>query len=68
MSRNELKAKYMFRSPYQNTGQNKDIRTTHKFSENVAEFKYLGMTVNIKITFMIKLKADETRTLPFNSE
>jgi hypothetical protein len=41
--------KYMLLSRQQNAGQNHDIKIATKFFENVAQFKYLGMTIKIKI-------------------
>jgi hypothetical protein len=36
--------KYMFLSPHLTTGQNHNIKVTNKSFEDVANFKYLGMT------------------------
>jgi hypothetical protein len=33
------------KTKYQNTGQNHNIKIANRSLENVAEFKYLGMTV-----------------------
>jgi hypothetical protein len=44
---NTKKIKYIVMSSHQNVGQNHNllIANTCKYSENVAEFKYLGITV-----------------------
>jgi hypothetical protein len=42
---NAEKTKYMIMSCHQNSGQNKNIRTTNELFKNVAIFKYLGMTL-----------------------
>jgi hypothetical protein len=39
-------------------GQNHKIKTGNKSIENVAKFKYSGMTEQIKIKFTEKLRAD----------
>jgi hypothetical protein len=39
------KTKYMLLSHYQNAAQNHDIMIANRSFENVAQFKYLGMTV-----------------------
>jgi hypothetical protein len=39
------KTEYMIMSHHQNSGQNLNIRTPTKSFENVAKFKYLGMTL-----------------------
>jgi hypothetical protein len=42
---NAEKTKYMIMSRHQNSGQNQNIRTANESFENVAKFKYLGMTL-----------------------
>jgi hypothetical protein len=42
---NTEKIKYMFMSRHKTTEQNHYTEVTNKSSENVAKFKYLGMTV-----------------------
>jgi hypothetical protein len=42
---NAEKTKYMLLSCQQNEGQNHNIKTANKSFENMAQFRYLGMTV-----------------------
>jgi hypothetical protein len=42
---NVEKTKYMIVSCHQNSGQNRNIRTANDSFENVAKFKYFGMTI-----------------------
>jgi hypothetical protein len=42
---NAEKTKYMIMSYHQNSGQNQNIRIGNESSENMAKFKYLGMTL-----------------------
>jgi sorting nexin-29 len=42
---NAEKTKYMIMSRYPNAGQNQNIRIANELFENVAKFKYLGMTL-----------------------
>jgi hypothetical protein len=42
---NSEKTKYMLMSHHQNVGQNHDIKMGNRCFENVAQFRYLGMTV-----------------------
>jgi hypothetical protein len=46
---NTEKTKYMLLSHHQNAGQNYDIKITYRSIENVAQFRYLGTIVTIKI-------------------
>jgi hypothetical protein len=43
------KTKYILLSRHQNAGQNQDIKVANRCFENVAQFKYLGTAVKIKI-------------------
>jgi hypothetical protein len=45
MEVNIEKTKYMLLSHHQNAGQNHDMKIANRSSENVAQFKYLGMTI-----------------------
>jgi hypothetical protein len=45
---NAEKTKYKLLSHHQNAGQNHDIKTANRSIQNVAQFKYLGMTVTNK--------------------
>jgi hypothetical protein len=42
---NAEKTKYMIMSRHLNSGQNQNVRTANESFENVAKFKYLGMTL-----------------------
>jgi hypothetical protein len=42
---NAKKTKYMIMSCYPNSGQNQNIRIANESFENMAKFKYLGMTL-----------------------
>jgi hypothetical protein len=46
----------MLLSRYQNAGQNRDIKITNRSFENVAQFKYLGMTVTNQNLFQDEIK------------
>jgi ribosomal protein L10 len=48
----------MFMSHHQTTRQNHYIKDANKSFENMAKFKYLGMTVTNKTAFRKKLRAD----------
>jgi hypothetical protein len=47
---NTDKIKYMLPSHHPNAEQNHDIKTANRSSENVAHFKYLGMTVKVTLS------------------
>jgi hypothetical protein len=54
---NAEKTKYMLLSHHQTGGQNHNIKTANRSCENVAKFKYLGMTVtNYLIQDEIKMR------------
>jgi hypothetical protein len=46
----------MLLSRHQNAGQNHDIKIASRWFENVAQFKYLGMTVTNKILIQEEVK------------
>jgi hypothetical protein len=50
------KTMYMLLSPNQNAGQNQDINTGNRSSENVSQLKYFGMTVTNKNLLQEKIK------------
>jgi glutaredoxin-related protein len=54
---NAEKTKFMIMSRHPNLGQNQNIRIANELFENVAKFKYLGMT-QIRMTFIIKSRVD----------
>jgi hypothetical protein len=54
---NAEKTKYMIMFHHPNPGQNQNIRIANESFENVAKFKYLGMT-QIRMTFMLKSGVD----------
>jgi hypothetical protein len=58
---NDEKTRYMVISRDQHPGQNHDINIGNKLFERVEEFKYLITTVKIKISFVKKLRACESR-------
>jgi hypothetical protein len=51
---NAEKTQHMIMSRHPNSGQNQNIRIVNKSSENLAKFKYLGMT----LTFIMKSRVD----------
>jgi hypothetical protein len=55
---NGEKTKYMIMSRHPNSGQNQNIRIANESFENVATFKYLGMTLTNQNTFMMKSSVD----------
>jgi len=54
---NADKTKYMVMSQDQNVGQNHNIMNDNSSFEKVEQFKYLGVTLRIKILFRKKLRA-----------
>jgi hypothetical protein len=42
---NTEKTKYILLTRHQNAGQNHDMKTGNRCFENVAQFRYLGMTI-----------------------
>jgi hypothetical protein len=50
------KTKYMLLPCHQNSGQNHDIKTANEPFENVAKFKYLGMTVTYQNLIQEEIK------------
>jgi hypothetical protein len=52
---NTEKTKYMLLSCHQNSGQNQDIKTANKRFENVAQFRYLGMTITNQNLFQVEI-------------
>jgi len=46
-------------SHHQNASQNQYLMTANKTSRNVQKFKYLGITLQIKITFIKKFKTED---------
>jgi hypothetical protein len=55
---NAEKIKYMIMSCSQNSGQYQNIRTANESFENVANFICLGITLTIRMTSMMKSRAD----------
>jgi hypothetical protein len=48
----------MLMSRHQNAGQDYDVRIANRFFENVEKFKYLEMTVTVKLSFMRNSRTD----------
>jgi hypothetical protein len=55
---NTEKTNYMWPSRHQNAGQNYCIKIGNRWFENVAQFRYLGMTVRNEKSFRRKLRGD----------
>jgi hypothetical protein len=53
------KSKYMLLSRHQNAGQNHDINTANIPFENVAQFRYLGITITTILSYTILLWMDQ---------
>jgi hypothetical protein len=53
------KTKYMIMYRYLNSGQNQNIRIANESFEKEAKFKYLGTTLKIRMTFMMKSRVDK---------
>jgi hypothetical protein len=54
---NAVKTKYMIMTRPPNSGQNQKLRIAYESFENVAKFKYLGMTLTNKIGIRDELKS-----------
>jgi hypothetical protein len=48
----------MLLSHHQNAGHNYDIKIANRYLENVAELRYLGMTITDQKTIRKKLRGD----------
>jgi predicted RNA-binding protein with RPS1 domain len=46
----------MLLSCHQNAGQNHNVNVANRYLKNVAKFRHLGTTVNIKILYQEKIK------------
>jgi hypothetical protein len=55
---NAEKTKYMIMSRHPNSGQKQHIRMANESFENLVTFRYLGTTVQIRMTFIMKSRAD----------
>jgi len=55
---NAEKAQYMIMSRQQHSGQNQNIRTGNELFENVAKFKYVGMTLRNLYDIHDEIRAD----------
>jgi hypothetical protein len=55
---NAEKSKYMITSRYPNSGQSPNVRIANESFENVAKFKYLGTTLQVRMTFMMKSRVN----------
>jgi hypothetical protein len=55
---NAEKTKYMIMSHHQNSGQNQNIRRANESFENVATFKYLGMTLTNQNDISDEIRVD----------
>jgi hypothetical protein len=53
---NAEKTKYMLLSHHQNAGQNHNIKIANRSFENVAQFKYLGMTLTNRNSIQGEIK------------
>jgi hypothetical protein len=54
---NTEKCKYKLLSLHQNAGQNHNVKIAKRSSVNVAQFKYLGITVTNKYLVQEKVKS-----------
>jgi hypothetical protein len=46
----------MLLTPHQNAGQNHDMKIVNRCFENVAQFRYLGMTITNQTGYKRKLR------------
>jgi hypothetical protein len=61
---NTEKTKYMLLSRHQNAGQNHYIKIGNRCFENVAQFRYLGVTITSQILIQEEIKGDWIRVVP----
>jgi hypothetical protein len=54
--KNTEKTKYMLLSYHQNTGKNDNMKIVKRCFENVAQFRYLGMTITNQNPIQKKIK------------